>query len=126
AAAVRAVPLGDGEVVHLSGRPVIFADMIESIRSDGPWLTLASFVAILLLVVLTFRRMRTTGTVLAALLIGMGWMIGVTALSGLKLNFLNFIAIPITFGIGVDYAVNMVRRYAEEGWDATETVLLET
>ena len=28
-----------------------------------------------------------------------------------RLNFLNFIALPITFGIGVDYAVNIMQRY---------------
>jgi predicted RND superfamily exporter protein len=33
----------------------------------------------------------------------------------MRLNFLNFIALPITFGIGVDYAVNIVQRYRTEG-----------
>jgi predicted RND superfamily exporter protein len=32
-----------------------------------------------------------------------------------RLNFLNFIALPLTFGIGVDYAVNIVQRYVQEG-----------
>jgi predicted RND superfamily exporter protein len=33
----------------------------------------------------------------------------------LKINFLNFIALPITFGIGVDYGVNVFQRYREDG-----------
>jgi predicted RND superfamily exporter protein len=33
----------------------------------------------------------------------------------LKLNFCNFVAFPITFGIGVDYAVNVVSRYVQDG-----------
>jgi len=33
---------------------------------------------------------------------------------GLKINFLNFIAIPIAFGLGVEYAVNVMRRYVQE------------
>ena len=37
---------------------------------------------------------------------------GIFALLHVRLNFLNFIALPITFGIGVDYAVNVVQRYA--------------
>ncbi len=32
-----------------------------------------------------------------------------------KLNFMNFAALPITFGIGVDYAVNVVQRYRADG-----------
>ena len=33
---------------------------------------------------------------------------------GIKINFVNFIAFPITFGIGVDYAVNVMARYRQE------------
>jgi predicted RND superfamily exporter protein len=29
---------------------------------------------------------------------------------GLKVNFLDFVALPITIGIGIDYAVNIVAR----------------
>jgi predicted exporter len=35
--------------------------------------------------------------------------------SGVKLNFLNFIVFPITFGIGADYAFNILRRYEADG-----------
>jgi predicted RND superfamily exporter protein len=37
---------------------------------------------------------------------------------GVRLNFLNFMALPITLGVGVDYAVNVVSRVREEGGDA--------
>ncbi len=124
--AVRSIQLPDGETVHSSGRPVIFADMLDAILHDGGRLTIASFVAIVLLVVFTFRRPAPSVLILFALAVGMLWMVGLVALWDLKLNFLNFIAIPITFGIGVDYAVNMVRRYALDGWGATREVLMET
>ena len=38
-----------------------------------------------------------------------GWRALAMAL-GIKINFANFIAFPITFGIGVDYAVNVMSR----------------
>ena len=31
----------------------------------------------------------------------------------MKITFLNFIALPITFGIGAEYAINVVSRYRE-------------
>jgi len=31
----------------------------------------------------------------------------VCALAGIKINFLDFVALPITLGLGVDYAINM-------------------
>ena len=39
-------------------------------------------------------------------------MIAGAALLGLKVNFLDFVALPITIGIGIDYAVNVVARDA--------------
>jgi predicted RND superfamily exporter protein len=34
---------------------------------------------------------------------------------GIKVNFLDFIALPITIGIGVDYGVNIVTRARQTG-----------
>src|SRR5262249_56180494 len=39
----------------------------------------------------------------------------VLALGKVKMNFFNFVAIPITFGIGVDYAVNVMQRVLNGG-----------
>ena len=49
-----------------------------------------------------------------------------SSLLKVKLNFLNFIALPITFGIGVDYAVNIVQRYAREGAGGALAAVRET
>lgn len=98
----------------VAGRLPVSADMIESILSEGPVATGTSALAVLLLVILLFRRVSIWGWVVFALLIGILWMIGFVAFTQLKVNFLNFIAFPITFGIGVDYALNVFQRYREE------------
>ena len=50
---------------------------------------------------------------MGSLLTGVIWLAaGVMALD-VKINFANFVAFPITFGIGVDYAVNMMARYQQ-------------
>ena len=46
------------------------------------------------------------GVIAAALLVGVAWMAGVDALVELKVNLLNFVALPITFGTGVDWATS--------------------
>jgi hypothetical protein len=76
---------------------------------------LFSFAATVLVVLVAFRGGRASFAVLAALVVGIGWMGGMLVLLRVKLQFLNFIALPITFGIGVDYAVNIVARYVREG-----------
>jgi uncharacterized protein len=98
----------------VAGRLPVSADMIDSILSEGPIATATSAIAVLLLVILLFRRIAIWGWVVMALLIGILWMVGFVALVDLKVNFLNFIAFPITFGIGVDYALNVFQRFREE------------
>lgn len=124
--AMREVQLPDGSRPAIIGRGPIFADMVSSIWHDGPRAIALSFTMVLILVVLAFRQMLYRFIALFVLLIGVSWMTG--TLVGLellrsfgfdfgpstKLNFLNFVALPITFGIGVDYATNVVRRFVAE------------
>jgi hypothetical protein len=46
---------------------------------------------------------------------GAAWVALYLVLARVKIHFFNFIALPITFGIGADYAVNFVQRYDAEG-----------
>jgi predicted RND superfamily exporter protein len=68
-----------------------------------------------LVVVLLLRASRATVLVIASLLLGVLWLGGAMMASHVKINFANFIAYPITFGIGVDYSVNMVSRWELDG-----------
>ena len=77
--------------------------------------TLYALVLVVLLVIILFHNVRTAGLALFALGMGMLWFAGVILGFKFKLNFLNFIALPITFGIGIDYGVNIFQRYRETG-----------
>ncbi len=114
AEALRELRMQSGKRPALAGRAPVFADMISAIVSDGPKAILASFTATLLLVLFAFGALRQRFFTMVALLLGIAWMAGTMALVGMKLNFLNFIAFPITFGNGADYGVNVMRRYASE------------
>lgn len=94
--------------------PISF-DMFESIVHDGPKATLFAFLAVIILVVILFRSFRTIVLILFALILGVIWFAGIILGFRLKINFLNFIALPITFGIGIDYGVNIFQRYEQEG-----------
>jgi len=92
---------------------LVFADVLDAIEHDGPKATLLSLAGVALLVLLAFgagRGLVDAGWVLAALALGVVWFLGLAGALGLKLNMLNFIALPITFGIGVDYATNIFAR----------------
>jgi len=60
--------------------------------------------------VLVVGRNRRAVAVLVAAAAGSLGMIAVCALAGLKINFLDFVALPITLGLGIDYAINVAER----------------
>jgi hypothetical protein len=104
------VKLPDGTVVQTASRSTIFAEMIRSMERDGPLATTASFVAVMIVVVLATRSRVGTFAVLLALLMGVSILVGLAAYTDTRLNFFNFIALPITFGIGCEYPFNVFDR----------------
>jgi hypothetical protein len=122
----RETRLPDGSVVRGSGRAVIYADMWAAVLHDIPRAVMVSLAAVVTVVLVAFRARRHALAVLGALLVGVGWMGGALSLVPMRLNFLNFIALPITFGIGVDYAVNIVERHRREGAGAVIASLRRT
>jgi hypothetical protein len=110
----RSARARDGTEPAVAGAAVVFADLISSIFSEAPLAMGASFVTVLVLVLFSFSRMRERLYALVAMLLGVVWMTGTLALMAVKLNFLNMMAFPITFGIGLEYAVNYLKRYGEE------------
>ncbi|MEM9729429.1 MAG: MMPL family transporter [Myxococcota bacterium] len=112
--ALRGLRMGSGERPPLAGRAPVFADMISAVYDDMPRAIIAAFLATVVLVLVSFRRRRDSLLSIMALLMGIVWMAGTMAALGMKLNFLNFVAFPITFGNGVDYSINVMRRYRLE------------
>jgi uncharacterized protein len=134
----RKTQLPDGSVIQGSGRAVIFADVILAIVEDTPRALLASLASTLVIVWLTFRGRREALWVIASVLVGFVWTVGVLAvwnsewvpgkglsIDGMRINFLNFVALPITLGVGVDYSVNVMQRYRLIGGDMRR-VIVET
>jgi uncharacterized protein len=112
----RETRLPSGKVVRGSGRAVIFADILKAVIHDIRRAVALSLALTLLAVLLAFRGGGWhTVIVVFALLVGVAGQVVFLYCADVKLSFLNFAAIPITFGIGVDYAVNVVQRYRADG-----------
>jgi predicted RND superfamily exporter protein len=138
AAAIRSTQLPDGSVVKGSGRSVIFADMILNVVEDAPLAILASLLATLFIIVVAFRGRAAAAWVMGSIIVGLVWTVAILMvyrsewpwgetgqfeLKALKLNFLNFVAIPITIGVGADYAVNVMQRYQLAGGEMKRVVV---
>ena len=121
--AVRKVQLRDGETMTTSGASVIFADIVSSIQHDGPVVTAIAAAGLVVMVVLLVGWNRRSLAVLVGTGAGTLLMVAVCALLGLKVNFLDFVALPITLGLGVDYAINIAHRHeTDETPDPIETL----
>jgi predicted RND superfamily exporter protein len=84
--------------------------VLVQIRNDGPLVTAIAIAGLVVMVLLVVGRTRRAYAVLAATAAGTLAMIAACALVGLKINFLDFVALPITLGLGVDYAINVAER----------------
>jgi hypothetical protein len=111
AGAVRTLDLGNGGRVTTSGASVIFADIIAAVAHDGPIVTLIAAAGLVVMVLIVVGRDRRAITVLAATGTGSLLLVAVCALLGLHVNFLDFVALPITLGLGIDYAINVAHRH---------------
>jgi uncharacterized membrane protein YdfJ with MMPL/SSD domain len=107
----RTTRLPSGKVVLGSGNAVIFADMLKAVVRDVPRAVGLSLLLTIATVLVTFRKGSASLAVLFALAVGVGGVGAFIFFHKVKINFLNFAALPITFGIGVDYAVNVAQRY---------------
>jgi len=123
-ASVRALGLGPDTL--LGGSAFVVSDLLASVRRDGPRATILSFLGALLVVALVVGWNRhglvtvACGTAGTLLMLATGWLLG------LKVNFLDFVALPITIGLGIDYSVNIVVRARQEGADSGRRALATT
>jgi len=114
AAQIRRVVLPDGTRPPMTGNAGVFADLLSAIYTDAPKAVSVALLLTSILLMFAFRRWRDRFLTLASLLVGILWMAATIAVSGLRINFLNFLAFPITFGNGADYGVNYMQRYVQE------------
>lgn len=111
---VRNIPVAQ-RTVDATGENVIFSDLLENIEREGPLTTGLSLLGLCLLVAVFLRNARASAEVILSLVCGVVLMAGVATLMHLRINFLNFVVYPITFGIAVDYGANVVLRAQERG-----------
>ncbi len=103
----------------------VFAGMLEIIIHDTPRVLLLALFGVSALLISLFGR-RGAGLVLLSLGVGFWWLLGVLGTLGWKLNFLNFAALPITLGVGADYAANLWARLRSDGVQRASEVVGDT
>lgn len=112
---VRQLVESTGPDAVVTGHLLVSNDIIAAMRRDGPRATLVALGVTLLVVLLAFRSFELSGLAMGSLGLGVTVMLGYGAWTGQHLNFTNFIALPITFGIAADYSINVLKRCQSSG-----------
>ena len=121
ASTFRSIELPPGAIV--GGQSFVFADMFEVMRRDGPRSTLVALFGAILIVGLIVGFGRHGAVTLLCAAAGILGMIALVSLVGLEVNVIDFIALPITIGLGIDYAVNIVARDRQDGGRGAHAVV---
>jgi hypothetical protein len=105
----------DGRRASVAGSLLLSSDIATAMKADGPRATLIALLSVLLICALSFRSLGLSAAAVGSLVCGVLLMLGLLSWTGEKLNFSNFVALPITFGIAADYSINVLKRYQGEG-----------
>lgn len=104
----------DGLGVDRLGLPEVSARLEEYMKRDFLLSTVLAVVIIFLLVWHDFPRPSEAALALAPLAMGYVWMLAGMTLLGVQFNFTNIAISPLLIGIGIDSAVVLLHRVAEE------------
>lgn len=95
------------------GEMPVFAEILWTVTAEGPWVLVASFVAVFLLVYLGNRSLRESLWITLPLVAGLILTVGILSLVGFRLNFFNVVIFPALVGMGVDSGVHFYQRWKE-------------
>ncbi len=112
---ISEVELESGKVYHAASTSIVAASMLELMRSESPYMVVATFVIVFIFVLFSFGNLRWSLIALIPLIIGLLWLFGVMMIFGLKFNFYNLVVLPAILGIGCDNGIHLAHRFRDEG-----------
>ena len=112
---LRDIPLGEDRRIHASGEPMVLADIIEMVMREAPPVLTFTLVLVFITIGLMVGSVRQAALCLVPALGTLLGTIGLLHWTGMDLNYLNIVLIPVLFGIGVDGGVHLVTRFNRTG-----------
>ena len=123
---------GYDAVINFAGNHIESYNNSVIVKKDLLSTVMISFIMVIGLFMLAFRRMSALFVVGLPLLIGLIWTLGITAFAIGHLSIITFSFAAILIGLGVDFAVHIYNRFCEEMLKgkspekSIETTLIET
>ncbi len=99
---------------EVTGSGVILYQIDELTDKSNKIILPSIFIAIILILLINFKRPSYVLLSLSGLCIAIVWLLGTMALLGIKFNTLAVALIPLLMGLGVDYSVHIFHNYLTE------------
>ncbi len=106
---------------RISGSAQITLEFLQKSGEDGLKGIIVAGIVILVLLLVTFRGPLGLLAMLP-LIGGSAMMLGLMFIFGMKYNYMNFMAIPVILGIGIDDGVHALHRFQENTSEGTMRV----
>jgi predicted RND superfamily exporter protein len=100
---------------HASATYFVSAEAYRVVRAEGPLAVLFGLIAVLVVVLVDYRRPRELVMILTPIAAGFVLMLGFMGLADLHLDLFNVIVLPQIFGIGIDTGTHLAHRLREGG-----------
>ncbi len=97
----------------LTGVNLVSGTLRRIVRADASRATLIGFVAVFILMLISFRTIKMTALTFVPFIAGATGMLGLMALMNLEFNFMNIFVGLMIIGVATDYAIYMLQRYLE-------------
>ncbi len=106
---------------------ILAADQLTQMATvDGVRASVIALIVVFIILLLDFRNLKLTLLTFVPLFFSVTSLFGIMALTGIKFDFVNIIAIPLLIGIGIDDAVHIDHRYRNEGRGSMAKVIAST
>lgn len=109
-----------------TGEPVMVYESMTIMRDSYRGAFAYAFLAILLILLVTFRSVRYAVIGLVPLAVGVLFMVSGMWLFGIRFNSANIIVMPLVLGIAVDSGIYIINRFRREGESGYEVVVSST
>ena len=111
---------------HATGEPVMVYESMTIMRNAYVKAFIYAFIAIIVILLVTFRSIKYAVIGLVPLVVGVLFMVSGMWLFGINFNSANIIVMPLVLGIAVDSGIYIINRFRREDGTAAAVVMSST
>jgi len=109
-----------------TGGPSVSVAWMRISARDGRNAIMLTLVIVFILLWIDFRRPWFALMAMVPLGLGAFWMVGIMELSGMMMNFMTLMGVPLIIGIGIDDGVHIIHRWFYEGPNKLKVIFSST